>query len=78
MCFQFPFGHAQRHDAQQAGGRLFYTAGPLNAKLCCPVDVRTPGNWMQTAQPWTICATGTLSDYVSIAFSYLLMTDGVV
>jgi len=33
--------------SRKAGGRLFQTAGPLYAKLRCPVDVWTRGSKMQ-------------------------------
>jgi len=35
--------------SRKAGGRLFHTAGPLYAKLRCPVDVWTRGSKMQRA-----------------------------
>jgi len=33
-------------SSHTAGSKLFYTAGPLKAQLCLPVDVCTLGSWM--------------------------------
>jgi len=37
--FQFGLNVASDMFARKAGGRLFHTAGPLYAKLRCPVEV---------------------------------------
>jgi len=49
MSFQLLLDSVQsppRSDTGLAGGSMFHTAGPENAKLRCPTDVSTRGSWM--------------------------------
>jgi len=45
--FSFVLNVASDVFSRKAGGRLFHTAGPLYAKLRCPVEFWTRGSKMQ-------------------------------
>ena len=62
--FSFVLNVASDMFSRKSGGRLFHTAGPLYAKLRCPVDVWTWGvecsELMRTASFFFICLVSEL------------------